>query len=117
MYFPAKDKTDIFRCGVAVSDSPTGPFKAMPDPIRGSYSIDYAILHDDDDEYYMYFGGIWGGQLQRYEDNLAKDCGTSYPADDEPAIPGRVVAPLLRGQLDAQVQGQVLFQLFHRRYA
>ena len=49
MYFPAKDKTDIFRCGVAVSDSPTGPFKAMPDPIRGSYSIDYAILHDDDD--------------------------------------------------------------------
>ena len=91
MYFPAKDKTDIFRAGVAVSDSPTGPFKAMPDPIRGSYSIDYAILHDDDDEYYMYFGGIWGGQLQRYEDNLAKDCGTSYPADGQPAIPARVV--------------------------
>ena len=92
MYFPAKDKTDIFRCGVAISDSPTGPFKAMPDPIRGSYSIDYAILHDDaDDEYYMYFGGIWGGQLQRYEDNLAKDNGTSYPADGQPAVPGRVV--------------------------
>ena len=34
MYFPAKDKTDIFRCGVAVSDSPTGPFKGLPDPIR-----------------------------------------------------------------------------------
>ena len=64
----------------------------MPDPIRGSYSIDYAILHDDaDDEYYMYFGGIWGGQLQRYEDNLAKDNGTSYPADDQPAVPARVV--------------------------
>ena len=60
MYFPAKDKTDIFRCGVAVSDSPTGPFKAMPDPIRGSYSIDYAILHDDaDDEYYMYRSSSW----------------------------------------------------------
>ena len=146
MYFPAKDKTDIFRCGVAVSDSPTGPFKAMPDPIRGSYSIDYAILHDDaDDEYYMYFGGIWGGQLQRYADNLAKDNGTSYPADGQPAIPARVVklakdmlqfaeepkpvvildedggrgqrAPLLRGQLDAQVQRQVLLQLLHRRHA
>ena len=39
----------------------------------------------------MYFGGIWGGQLQRYEDNLAKDCGTSYPADGQPAIPARVV--------------------------
>ncbi|MBQ3984720.1 MAG: family 43 glycosylhydrolase, partial [Bacteroidales bacterium] len=91
MYFPAKDKTDIFRCGVAISDSPVGPFVPQPDPIRGSYSIDYAVLHDDDDEYYMYFGGIWGGQLQRYENNMAKDCGTSYPADDEPAIPARVV--------------------------
>lgn len=91
MYFPAKDKTDIFRIGVAVSDSPTGPFKALPDPIRGSYSIDIAVLHDDDDEFYMFFGGIWGGQLQRYEDNLAKDCGTSYPADGQPAIPARVV--------------------------
>lgn len=59
MYFPVKDKTDIFRVGVAVSDEPTGPFKALDDPIRGSYSIDMAVLHDDaDDEYYMYFGGI-----------------------------------------------------------
>ena len=59
MYFPVKDKTDIFRCGVAVSDSPTGPFKPMPDPIRGSYSIDMAIL-EENGSHYMYFGGIWG---------------------------------------------------------
>lgn len=26
MYFPLKDKNDIFRLGVAISDSPTGPF-------------------------------------------------------------------------------------------
>ena len=92
MYYPAKDKTDIFRCGVAISDKPTGPFIPEPDPIRGSYSIDMAVLHDDaDGEYYMYFGGIWGGQLQRYRDNLAQDCGTSYPEDGEPAIPPRVV--------------------------
>lgn len=57
MYFPAKDKTDIFRCGVAVSNSPTGPFKPMADPIRGSYSIDMAIL-EDEGSHYMYFGGI-----------------------------------------------------------
>lgn len=90
LYFPAKDKTDIFRVGVAVSDSPVGPFIPEADPIRGSYSIDMAVL-EDGDAYYMYFGGIWGGQLQRYEDNLAKDCGSSYPADGQPAIPARVV--------------------------
>lgn len=90
MYFPAKDKTDIFRCGVAVSDTPTGPFKPLPDPIRGSYSIDMAIL-EEDGSHYMYFGGIWGGQLQRYRNNCALDTGTTYPADDEPAICPKVV--------------------------
>lgn len=70
LYFPAKDKTHIFRCGVAVADSPVGPFIPQPDPIRGSYSIDYCIL-EDKGEYYFYFGGIWGGQLQRYRNNDA----------------------------------------------
>ena len=65
MYFPAKDKTGIFRCGVAISDKPEGPFIPEPHPIEGSYSIDYAIFKDDDGTYYMYFGGIFGGQLQR----------------------------------------------------
>ena len=40
MYFPLKDKNDVFHIGVAVSDRPEGPFTPMPDPIRGSYSID-----------------------------------------------------------------------------
>ena len=44
MYFPLKDQNDIFRIGVAVSDSPEGPFIPQADPIRGSYSIDPAIL-------------------------------------------------------------------------
>ena len=71
MYFPLKDKTDIFRIGVAVSDKPEGPFIPNPDPIRGSYSIDPAIYKEEDGSYYMYFGGLWGGQLQRYKDNKA----------------------------------------------
>ena len=70
MYFPMKDKNDIFRHGVAIADRPEGPFIPQPDPIRGSYSIDMAIFKDEG-EYYMYFGGIWGGQLQRYRDNKA----------------------------------------------
>ncbi|MGD9994436.1 MAG: glycoside hydrolase family 43 protein [Salinivirgaceae bacterium] len=84
-YFPLKDKTDIFRIGVAVSDSPTGPFKAETNPIIGSYSIDPAVYKDNDNDYYMYFGGLWGGQLQRYRNNKAQECGKE-PADNEPAL-------------------------------
>ena len=90
MYFPLKDRNDIFRMGVAISDSPEGPFIPQPDPVRGSYSIDMAVFCDDDGEHYMYFGGIWGGQLQRYRDNKAIE-NPCLPADDEPALPSRVV--------------------------
>ena len=43
LYFPLKDRNDIFRMGVAISDKPEGPFIPQPDPIRGSYSIDAAV--------------------------------------------------------------------------
>lgn len=91
LYFPLKDKNDIFRMGVAVADKPEGPFVAEPDPIRGSYSIDICVLHDDKDgEYYLYFGGIWGGQLQRYADNKALECAC-LPEGAEPSLPSRCV--------------------------
>lgn len=90
LYFPLKDRNDIFRMGVAISDKPEGPFIPHPDPIRGSYSIDAAVFRDDDGSYYMYFGGIWGGQLQRYRDNKAIE-SPCLPADNEPALPSRVV--------------------------
>jgi len=90
MYFPLKDKTDIFRIGVAIADKPEGPFIPQPDPIRGSYSIDPAVLDDGDGNFYIYFGGLWGGQLQRYRNNKALECG-ALADDNEPAIPSRVV--------------------------
>lgn len=90
LYFPLKDRNDIFRMGVAISDRPEGPFFPQPDPIRGSYSIDMAVFRDDDGSHYIYFGGIWGGQLQRYRDNKAIE-NPHLPADDEPALPSRVV--------------------------
>ena len=90
LYFPLKDRNDIFRMGVAISDKPEGPFIPQPDPIRGSYSIDAAVFRADDGSYYMYFGGIWGGQLQRYRDNKAIE-SPCLPADNEPALPSRVV--------------------------
>lgn len=69
LYFPVKDQEDIFRIGVATSSKPEGPFKAEPAPIKGSYSIDPCVFQDTDGQAYMYFGGIWGGQLQRWANN------------------------------------------------
>ena len=89
LYFPAKDKTDIFRIGVAVSDRPEGPFTPEPHPMIGSYSIDPAVFRDKDGRHFMYFGGLWGGQLQRYRNNRAQECGVE-PADHEPALCARV---------------------------
>ena len=66
LYFPAKDKNDIFRIGAAISDQPEGPFVAEPKPIAGTFSMDPSVYKDEDGTYYMYFGGIWGGQLQRW---------------------------------------------------
>lgn len=88
-YFPAKAADGLFRIGVAVGGGPEGPFSAEPEAIPGSYSIDPAVFADDDGEYYMYFGGLWGGQLQKYRDN-AYDAANAEPGDDEPALGPRI---------------------------
>lgn len=89
LYFPAKDKQDVFRIGVAVGDDPAGPFMAEAAPIEGSYSMDPAVYRDRDGKYYMYFGGIWGGQLQRWTGGRYK-AEDVYPADDQPALAPKV---------------------------
>lgn len=88
-YFPAKDKQDVFRIGAAAGDNPAGPFKARPEPIQGSYSIDPAVFEDTDGAHYMYFGGIWGGQLQRWASGSYKPEDV-YPAKDQPALGAKV---------------------------
>jgi hypothetical protein len=89
LYFPAKRADGIFQIGVAVSSSPTGPFTAEPEAIKGSYSIDPAVFCDEDGKHYMYFGGLWGGQLQSYRNNeYNADFGEPQPA--EPALGPRV---------------------------
>ncbi|WP_312398902.1 glycoside hydrolase family 43 protein [Sphingobacterium sp.] len=89
LYFSLKDKNDIFRLGVAVSDRPEGPFISNPDPIRGSYSIDPCAF-EDKGQYYLYFGGIWGGQLQWYRNNKLSLPG-ELPQADEQALCPKVV--------------------------
>jgi hypothetical protein len=90
LYFPAKREDNIFQIGVAVGDSPAGPFTPEPEAIKGSYSIDPAVFADDDGEFYMYFGGIWGGQLQKYRNNTYGE-KNEEPADNAPAL-GPIVA-------------------------
>ena len=89
-YFPAKRADGIFQIGVATGDSPIGPFIPEPEAIIGSYSIDPAVFEDDDGTFYMYFGGIWGGQLQHYRNNVF---GSQFDLkNDEEAAFGPVMA-------------------------
>ena len=89
LYFPVKDKQDAFRIGAAVGSNPAGPFTARAEAIKGSYSIDPAVFKDSDGKYYMYFGGIWGGQLQRWTSGTYK-AEDVYPAKDQSALSAKV---------------------------
>jgi len=92
LYFPVKDKKDVFRIGVATAKSPAGPFVAEPNPITGSLSIDPAVFTDTDGTSYMYFGGIWGGQLQRWNNGKYDASGskTDSGKENDPAISAKV---------------------------
>ncbi|MEF2965587.1 glycoside hydrolase family 43 protein [Paenibacillus sp. M1] len=97
LYFPARDHDDIFRIGVATGSSPAGPFKPEPNYIPGSFSIDPAAFQDDDGKAYLYFGGLWGGQLEKWRTGQFNDNGEG-PAADEPAL-GPKVAELTEDML------------------
>lgn len=86
MYFPAKDHEDIFRIGAAVSDRPEGPFTAEERPLAGSFSIDPSTFEDDDGTIYLVFGGIWGGQLQRWRTGRYDPAAPPEATGDVPAI-------------------------------
>jgi hypothetical protein len=94
LYFPAKDHDGIFRIGVAIGSTPQGPFTPQPNPIEKSFSIDPAVFRDDDGSYYMYFGGIWGGQLQRWRTGTFNAEGDGplvhLPSAVEPALCAKV---------------------------
>lgn len=88
-YFPAKDKEGIFRIGVATSKSPSGPFTPQPQYIPGSFSMDPAVFVDDDNRAYMYFGGLMGGQLEKWQTGSYDPDGEG-PLSFRPALGPRV---------------------------
>jgi beta-xylosidase len=92
LFFPARDKDGIFRIGVATSKKPAGPFTPEANYIPGSYSIDPAVFIDEDDKSYIYFGGLWGGQLEKWQSgNFNPDA--EGPKGNKPAL-GPIVAEL-----------------------
>jgi len=64
-YFPARDRDGIFRIGVATAPGPAGPYTPRPQPMTGSFSIDPCVFVDGGAAY-LSFGGLWGGQLEKW---------------------------------------------------
>ncbi|GGZ13860.1 arabinan endo-1,5-alpha-L-arabinosidase [Echinicola pacifica] len=67
LFFAANDvhEGEIGGIGVAIADQPQGPFKDLlgkpliNEIVNGAQPIDQFIFRDQDDSYYMYYGG-WG---------------------------------------------------------
>lgn len=89
LFFPARDSEGVFHIGVATSKNPTGPFEAQPDYIPGSFSIDPAVLMDDDGTGYIYFGGLWGGQLEKWQS------GSFNENEPDPDVNGPALGPMV----------------------
>ncbi|MCR8656720.1 glycoside hydrolase family 43 protein [Paenibacillus endoradicis] len=94
LYYPARDHDGIFRIGVATSDKPEGPFKPEENYIPGSYSIDPAVYVDEDNRAYMYYGGLWGGQLEKWQS------GEFVANEADPDVNGPALGPLVAEMSD-----------------
>ena len=54
-FFPARDRTGIFRIGVARSPHPGGPFRPEARPIDGVRGVDPGVFIDRDGRAYLFF--------------------------------------------------------------
>ncbi len=54
LYYPIRDKANKWRVGVAVGDTPIGPFKDSGKPLEWLAGIDPCVFIDDDGEAYIY---------------------------------------------------------------
>lgn len=70
-YFPSTPKDTVgigkgFTIGVAVADTPTGPFLSQPNPIKGVRGIDPNVFIDKDGQAYLYWSSrdIFGAKLK-----------------------------------------------------
>ena len=66
-YFPDAPKGGGFAIGVAVADSPEGPFVCEPEPIKGIFGIDPCVLQASDGNAYIFWGN---GRCAKLKDNM-----------------------------------------------
>ncbi len=75
-YFPSAPKAGMgFGVGVAIAESPEGPFVCEPEPIKGINGIDPCVLLASDGNAYIFWGN---GRCAKLKDNMKE------LADDTP---------------------------------
>ncbi len=95
-YFPANFKPGSgrgFGIGVAVADSPAGPFIPQPEPIKNVHGIDPCTFIDKDGQAYIYYslGKIFAAKLN---DNMLELASEPVVMEDLPEQ-GLVEGPFL----------------------
>ena len=76
-YFPAAPKSGMgFGVGVAIADSPTGPFVPESEPIKGINGIDPCVLQASDGNAYIFWGAGRCAKLKPNMKELADDTPT-----------------------------------------
>jgi hypothetical protein len=100
VFFPARDSRGWWRIGVAHANTPSGPFIADPEPLKGIIGIDPCIFVDDNGggTAWLFVGGMWDGGLELWmpplvgtlgdgEQPVAQPEGTGVPQPDAPISP------------------------------
>ena len=78
-YFPSTPNIGRgFGIGVAVADSPTGPFNCEPEPIKGIGGIDPCVLQASDGNAYIFWGAGRCAKLKPNMKELAVSLCTRY---------------------------------------
>ncbi|MDF7808665.1 family 43 glycosylhydrolase [Pontiellaceae bacterium B12219] len=78
-YYPARDKNNKNRIGVATSSSPSGPFTDSGSYIEGTDEIDPACFIDDDGQAYLYWGGHRDAlRIVKLNDDMKSHSGVKY---------------------------------------
>jgi beta-xylosidase len=64
LYYPIKDKNLEWKIGVALGDTPAGPFTDTGKPIAGVGGIDPKVFIDDDGQAYIYHNSASAAKLK-----------------------------------------------------
>lgn len=83
-YFPAKAQDGSRRIGIAVAESPAGPFKPEANYIEGVTGIDPGIFVDPDGSAYMYWSAKDALVMAKLKPNMLEIEGEPRPIDNLP---------------------------------